>query len=402
MGGSAERIDEEIMQTSTSVELEFTANDELIRTVRSCKHPNAQLDVFGTQYHRLLTPSEMSRFMLEKLDIPRVFMQRTRQGKREEVPISFNDLARAIVVDRDISYSGILSEVPPQARNEIMKLLMGLTTKEIADTENRLRVLENQYKQLVQRIENIRSFLSDVNVPSLMEIESRRRTLSETLSELDNEERNLREIVRERTVSRSPISGDRSQYETRRSELIQKRDQLGTFERERLNLLNQQQEKRDLRALLETEANRISRILASQHVVSTYTFSQCPRCLQAITQNMRDREFHGDCMLCGRPINTRTSDDKAWRKALSDAKQTIKEVDQLLGNYSNRLDELEHNIPVLNERIQQLEQALTHETSNYVSPLVEQIRLSVNERTNVERELSQLDYQERQRNYEEC
>jgi len=113
-----------------------------------------------------------------------------------EVQLSLNDLARAFVVDRDISYASILSEVMPQPRKEVVKVIMGSTTREIADTENRLRTLEKEHVQLEQKIAAIRSFLAAFDVPTPLEIDGRRQNLLSLLAKMDAQEDTIRVQVR--------------------------------------------------------------------------------------------------------------------------------------------------------------------------------------------------------------
>lgn len=400
MGASAGRIDENVMRASEEVELKFTANGELVRVVRSCQRPTGKFKVFDSEQRHEFTPAEMSEYLIDKLGLPKVYMSRSkRDGTRYEVPLSFNELARAIVVDRDISYASILSEVWDTPRKEIVKVMMGLTSREVADMENRFRALETRRTQLKQEIAAIRSFLTSLDVPTLLEIEERRQSLLSQLAEMDAQEDVIREQVRANTATNAPATEGGDVYETLRNELLSKRRELEAYKREILNLTHQQQEKTDLRSVLEAEARRINRHLSSQHVVSTYTFSQCPRCLQPIEQSMYNREVEGQCMLCGRSFDTRGQDIKAWEKALRDVNQTVNEVNQLLDHYQQRKDELQETTLVLEKRIQWLEQELSRETERYVSPLIEQIRLRTAERTTIERALSQLEYQERQRQY---
>ena len=51
MGGSAGRIDENVMRASEEVELKFTANGELIRVVRSCQRPTGRTTRTSTGLH---------------------------------------------------------------------------------------------------------------------------------------------------------------------------------------------------------------------------------------------------------------------------------------------------------------------------------------------------------------
>jgi hypothetical protein len=403
LGGNANRIDDEDMKKSTSVKLRVGANDERIDITRSCQDINERVAIQGLSRTDPLSSDSisvdrMSQYLIDKLGMPVVYMSRTRQGQSVEVPLSFKDYMRALFVDRDISYTDILGGLPDSTRSEVIKVIIGLTTREIADMENRRRFLETEKRQLEQRISTIRDFLKHLNVPTFEEIQLARQEVSARLAAIDEEELASRQQVRNTVVGTSAGNGG-SLYDKHRDELIANRQQLDEFKREVLDLIHYQREKEDLRAQLETEVDRLNRHLSSQHVISTFTFSMCPRCHLPIEEEMRRREDEGRCMLCARPFNTDTHDSKSWEKVLRDTKQTIKEVDELLQHYKSRKEELQYEVARLDTLIGRVEQQLQRETEKYVSPLIEQIRLKSAERTQFERELSQLEYQEQQRKY---
>ena len=185
-------------------------------------------------------------------------------------------------------------------------------------------------------------------------------------------------------------------YTQLRQEFLSKRAEYETNEQELLDLDHQTQQKTELRSILDSEARRLERHLVAQHVVSTYTFTQCPRCLQAISGEMRDRELVGSCMLCGRPLQTHVQGLEPWEKALRDVKQMVNETSTLLTNYGKRQAQLRRANLIMFNRLKWLESELDRETDQYVSPLVEQLTRS-GERVAIERGLSQLEYEERQR-----
>ena len=279
-----------------------------------------------------------------------------------------------------------------------MKILTGATTPEIAEAENRLRELENKKGHLEQTIKGIRTFLASLEVPTLEEIIKLWREKETRLEELQAEEDELRQEVRSASSGRFPTDGE-SMYEKLRTELISNRGEVRNLESERLDLIHQHQQKLDLKDEVEEEIRRIERHLSSKHVISTYTFSQCPRCLQEITNDMRAQEEEDLCMLCGRSFSTTENDTKAWEKTIRDAKQTIEEIGQLVDLYENRKSEISRELSALQQRIDHIEGQLSDETRRYVAPLVEQLKLASAERTQLERDLSRLEYQGKQRRY---
>ncbi|MCZ7547606.1 MAG: AAA family ATPase [Anaerolineales bacterium] len=393
LGDDATRIDKDFISSLDSVELTFSANDEPIKVIRSCQHPTGRFDVYDTENGQQFFKRDMSLYLIEKLDLPKIFLKtRTEEGDVQDNPLSFYDISKAMLIDRDISYAGILSEVYETKRKETIRVMMGLTTPTIAEIENKERDLNGERIKLSQEISAIHSFLSEVNVPPLMDIEIRRQNLLTENSRIKSEEEAIRKQVKDSSQSDKP-------YEKLRSELVDKRQKIENAEQEILNLRNQRQKMTELREVLEAEGHRINRHFVSNHVVSTYTFTHCPRCLQEITSEMRKRETENNCMVCGRPIVLQEYDDAIWQKARRDSAQAIKETDELIANFDERIKSLQSLEDDLRERIEWIAKQLSSEESNYVSPIVEHITLNLAQQTSIEKELSQLDYQKRQREY---
>lgn len=391
IGDDATRIDKDFLDSLDTVELKFTANGELIRVLRSCQHPSGKFEVYDSENGYQYQKSDMSSFLIEKLDLPKILLKnRTEEGVQDN-PLSFFDISKAMLIDRDISYAGILNEVFDTKRKETVRVMMGLTTPAIAEIENRERNLDSERVKLSQEISAIGNFLNEVDVPSLTEIEiSRQRLLSEQ-SRIRAEEQVIRSQVKQARTN--------TPYEALRNEFVDNRQKRENIEQEILNLRNQHQKMSELREVLDSEHRRINRHFVSKHVVSTYTFTLCPRCLQEITPEMRKRETENNCMVCGRPIETQEYDDAIWQKARRDSAQAIKETNELLENFTERIKALGLQQDELRVRNEWIENQLATEELNYVSPLIEHISLNIAQQTSIEKELSRLDYQKQQREY---
>jgi predicted nucleic acid-binding Zn-ribbon protein len=398
MGGSHSRIDDTVMHATKEVSVEFLANERRVITVRRFKHPTGKFSVtVDSEPSHALSPREMGEFILDLLEIPKVRYQRGQQKPL----LSFNELARSFVIDRDFSYAEMLAKMYPEPRTETVKVMLGLTTQEIADVEERIKETEGEIEQLTKQIQGIERLLSDFRVGSLIEIEERRGNLRELLNEVQRDEDTVRRHIEKLATHESVEEAHRAEeYQTLREELIAKRERLGNVESELTVLARQVQEKSDLKALLESEVGRLERHTASQYVLSTFTFSRCPRCLQSIDSTMRVREQREICMLCGRPFQLDTEYDKdAWSKALRDANKAVQEADQLLAHYSSRTESLERERIELQERTAWLQNELMRQTASYVSPLVEELSLINERRAQLLKALSELDLEEKQRRY---
>lgn len=397
MGGSHNRIGDEIRQETKEVKLQFLAKGKLITTTRGFQHPDGKFSVVEDDSQKSLSPKEMGEFLLDLLDIPKVYYQRGQS----KVLLSFNDLARSFVVDRDFSYTEMLSQVYPEQKKEVVKLMLGLTTQEIADLQEKIRGVEIDMQRLDSEMQGIESMLSEFNVGTLTEIDERRASLQETLEQIQKEENDLRKAIR--TAASQKSQGEEyesEEYQTLSREFVEKRERLRDIDGEIAVLAKQVEEKSNLKALLESEVRKLERHTTSHYVLSSFTFSRCPRCLSPIDTGMRERENEGKCMLCARDIRAETEfETPAWNKSLADAKKSVQESDQLLAYYSNRSKILELEGQEIRQRIEWIQAELIHQTAEYVSPLVEDMSLINERRTNVRSELSQLKQEEKQRRY---
>lgn len=395
MGGSFSRISDEVMSGSEFVALEMTIGDEVVTTRRGFASPSGRFSRRIGDQEVLVTPDEMSEFMLERIGIPRVRYQR---GATKAV-LSFNDFARCFVVDRDFGYTEILARMFPEQRKEVVKLALGVTTQEIADLSEELADLSIKVQRRQMEIEGVESFLRDLNVPDLLAIEQRKAELEHAFADLDERERNLR-----REIQVAMESGDSSktfhgaEYRRLTDELIRLRQVVEAVEAEIAALSNQVVEKRDLEAVLVDEREKLQRNVAARYVLSTFTFAKCPRCQRPIDTDMRAREEEGHCSLCDRTLSRIAHDDDAsWDKALRDSEKSIEEVSQLISYYELRIDALAKERETMRSRIVWIESELTRQSTEFVAPYVEEIGLISFQRNEIVGELGVLTSQERQR-----
>ena len=235
----------------------------------------------------------------------------------------------------------------------------------------------------------------------MLEIEQRRSNLISLLESLQNQEDALRNMIEQgATTARNFDTYQGGEYQALRDELIEHRSRIEDIENEIAVLTKQLQEKTELRLHLESEVDRLERHTSSQFVLSTFMFSRCPRCLQPITTEMRQRERDGDCMLCGRSLKEeREFDNEAWSKSLDDAKKAVQEAQQLLEHYRARIEVLNIEEAQRKSRVQWLQAQLARQTVTYVSPLLEDLNLISERKAQVLQSISELDLEERQRRY---
>ena len=375
--------------------MRFIANGKAVVTRRAFTHPDGQFDITIEGTSRSLYPREAASFFLETLAIPQVHYQR---GDSKTI-LSFNDIARAFVIDRDISYAKILAEMFAEERRLSVQLIMGLTTQEIADTEEELSDVVTEINKLAEQIKGIELMLSEFKIGTLEQLERRTAELQSLILELQRKEDLVRTRIRESAAGPVPEGHRVSEYERLRSELLEKRNRVGEVEKEMSVLARETEAKNDLRELLANEVNKLERNATSQYVLSSFTFSRCPRCLRAINAKMRDREQESKCMLCDRDFDSVEPNQEAWSKALGETKSAVKEADALLALYKTRIYSLGKEKVQEQARIDRLQLQIANETAKYVSPMIEELSLISQERARRLSQMSELNQEHRQRLY---
>lgn len=395
MGGSHSRIDKSVAESTKQVRLRFLANGKTIVTRRAFTHPDGQFDIDIEGTLRSLYPREAASLFLETLAIPRVHYQR---GDSKTI-LSFNDIARTFVVDRDISYAKILAEMFAEERRLSVQLMMGLTTQEIADTEEDLSDVVAEINKLTEQIKGIELMLSEFKIGTSEQLERKTVELQSLISELQRKEDLIRASIRESAAVPVPEGHRVSEYERLRSKLIEKRNRVGEVEKEMSVLVREVEAKNDLKELLVNEVSKLERNATSQYVLSSFTFSKCPRCLRAINASMRDRERESRCMLCDRDFDSVEPNQEAWSKALGETKSAAKEADTLLALYKARIDSLGKERLREQARVDHLQSQIANETAKYVSPMIEELSLIGQERARFLSQMSELNQENRQRLY---
>lgn len=391
MGSRPSRLAKEILENSMNVSLGVLAGNEKITMVRSCQHPTAMLNVTDeNDSHRFNSYDLAGDYLMKKLRLPQLIKER----KEIEYRLTLNDLARSFVIDRDISYWEILSGVPKEDRIQIMKIMLGISTVETGPLEIEERRIRGRIKSLEADIEAVKKFLQEMDVPEIETIAKLERENKSRKEQLITEEVELRRQIRDKTTRRK-----KSTYDKLRIDLLNQRETLRDMETESNTLRFQKKRKLELKKRLEAEYDRINRHISSESVLSSFTFSICPRCLQGIDSQMKEREIQNRCMLCGREFMKRKPSIEAWEKSLGDIEQNLREIDELIEFYEEREKEISSKIISLREEIGRIESEIEEETKEYVSESVEELKLLSSKRMEVEKMLDKLENWEKQRRY---
>ena len=186
----------------------------------------------------------------------------------------------------------------------------------------------------------------------LSRLQADRQTIK---TEIDNNNKLLKELdVPPKSVIRDRINDIERERQLKTTELLElKKSKRGTSEKTlqlRQEILNLDSKLQDLTSEISivsqkvsdyklsrndarNEQGRLQRYSESKNILSTFSFSTCPRCSQPITTEMKRRENDNHCMLCNRELPSEETPSVNVTKHIGDLDDEIKELDQLINHY---------------------------------------------------------------------
>jgi hypothetical protein len=311
------------------VRLQISLNDKGFLISRNLNKETSKVLVkaFGSEKveERLL---EFSDFLLAKLKIPLGRVPQSGKKADAPLPIYFSNLLGLMYVSQD---HGTEIQEKMQRQNDrmqraIFELLLKLSGADSLELEVSKSQLEAQKLEISQEITTYKKLLQELNIPSVEAVNQEIARLQDVrISRLKERERILREMRGDSAVTfrlNETILQLDQKIRTISAEIAFQEEKLGEYRLSRNDVLNEQ--------------NRVRRYGSAQSVLSSFTFSQCPRCKQPITEDMKAHEAKDDkCMLCGRQIPTDQSVDLS--KQIADLTDEARELTQLIERYEGEL-----------------------------------------------------------------
>ena len=323
--------------------------------------------------------SEFSNFLLHKLDIPRISY--VDPFSERENAITFEDIYDSLYLDQEKGFSEIHARLSKPKRPNVFKLLTNTVVPDLYSAQLDEIGLKKQLEKLEQEIAAIARFLGDIDLPTPIIIEARANALRDRKLELSVQMDEVKHELRARPDYSNPL---RDQLLALESALEDKQHEL-RFARQTL------QDYVELENQLVSDLDRLARSRSAAHLLSSFEFEQCPRCLQPIDIEMRRREGEGHCSLCNRTI-TRNSDQiddlAASEKQIS---YQLDELKDLEGYYQDSIREIEEHIERLLLQVDSARQQLDESSRQFVSPAISDIESLGYQVAVIDQELANLE-----------
>ncbi len=376
--------------------LEVNANDETITIRRHLNKPDARVGIFLGKYDSQFSSKEpdflvapntsFSDYLLEKLGIPNLRIPLSTKPGTQPTPITFQNYMRLFYMDQKNSFQEIMYRVQPEwLKGKIVEILLGMAKEEVEQLKVRVQKLTNDIDDLQKEIKNVTDFLAKSGGKNRVEIFDR----------LEEKRREREEFQTQIVSVKNGMMGNRGLTDKLREDLGQIGQRLIVFQENRSKLSVKINDFEALLNSLRVDREKIIKTKDAEFVLSTVDFVKCPRCLQHITQEMKQRESEGNCMVCNRPLILRPSSTSILDKD-DIVEEEISEVQLLLATYGKNLEELNGQIALLENQKTIVQEELDRRSASYVSPFVDTLERLLHDVNEIDSEIELLNQQLRQ------
>jgi DNA repair exonuclease SbcCD ATPase subunit len=290
-------------------------------------------------------------------------------------------------MDQKNSFQEIMYKVQPEWwKRKIVEILLGMSQEKVEQMNLKIQELTNEIDILKREVESIRNFLISSGGTNRLDITEKR---AEKLKQYDALSIQIDRVKQQ-------MRGEKGITDQLRKKLDHVNYNLIELEESKAKIQMKMKDFQALRNSLFVDRDKIRKTDEAAHLFSTIDVMKCPRCLQQITAEMRRREEHGDCKLCGRPLLAETMKKTKILGKDDVVDEEIKEVEILLNQYSDNLQQLTHEIAHLSTEKATVQQELDRQSQSYVSPFIDELERLLSQRNQVNTELELLNQQLRQ------
>jgi len=321
---------------------------------------------------------ELSDFLLHRLDIPRVSYLDSYSNRERK--ITFNDLYDALYIDQERGFSQVHARISETKRKHIFKLLTRMRHPDLYQVEIEEESLKKQRADLEADFQAVSRFFGSVKLPTPIEIQSRIDRLSEQRAEIGAQLQNLRLQLRSSPAYANPLREEILDLET----LVAGKQRDLSFTKQTLESYI------ELENQLYEDLDRIARIRVSAAQLASFEFERCPRCLQAITIEMKRLETQGNCSVCGRPLVQDSDAIEQLEDYEAQVRFQLEELQELQNYYQDSIKEISDELSILQIQLASRRQALDEAIKEFVSPLIQEIESLGYQTASINEEINRL------------
>lgn len=356
---------------------EFEANQEVLTIERSLQQLSASVRVregaivpnIENTPSGVIALDDLSDFLLGTLNIP-VVSVKTAEGAL--TPLSFNLLSRTFILHQKYSYAGILNQVQPESRKaDIIGFITGMISLKRFQIELELAEIQSNTKEQEAYYNSVRAYLSNHNIPSILEATAKVQTAEEELERAKEAQYQLQQRIKDATENEQ--QDRRGRIAALRAEMLNVEESIARIDRTLFGLQQEETRIREVLSSLIQDRQKSERLQVSSTILSSVEFGICPRCLLDITPEMKAREQHARCSLCARPLRTNSDTPPKSLPRTDDINLQIEEAEDVLKSVTKEREELQTRQKQLEQKRSDVGRTLDDESRAYVSPAVDML-----------------------------
>lgn len=352
-------------------------------------HGSQELVVYQGRIEDIFRPrttflrGEMSDFLLQRLGIPLVSVIDEFSGR--EKTVSFSNVYDSLHIDQTKGFSQIQANLSEKDRITVFKLLTGISVPDSYELLVKEDELSKKRKSREEEIEYLNRFLGETEILEPAEITSRLRQIDEEYLQIENQLATIQQHIQAQSSYANPV---REEVLTLEEAFANKKQELH-FTTQTLRAY------RELENQLAEDLDKAARVRASVNQLASFEFEQCPRCLQAITDDMKMRELEKICSVCGRPLAEHTDDTGNLNLYEEQIESQLEELVELQERYEANILQIRDSLIQLESELNQKRESLDDMMAELVSPAIDNIVVLNRTLTRLESDRNQLQTQSR-------
>lgn len=352
-------------------------------------HGSQELVVYQGRIEDIFRPrttflrGEMSDFLLQRLGIPLVSVIDEFSGR--EKTVSFSNVYDSLHIDQTKGFSQIQANLSEKDRITVFKLLTGISVPDSYELLVKEDELSKKRKSREEEIEYLNRFLGEVEILEPAEITSRLRQIDEEYLQIENQLAIIQQHIQAQSSYANPV----------REEVLALEEALANKKQDLHFTTQTLRAYRELENQLAEDLDKAARVRASVNQLASFEFEQCPRCLQAITDDMKMRELEKICSVCGRPLAKHTDDTGNLNLYEEQIESQLEELVELQGRYEVNILQIRDSLVQLESELNQKRESLDEMMAELVSPAIDNIVVLNRTLTRLESDRNQLQTQSR-------
>lgn len=328
---------------------------------------------------------DISGFLLNKLGVPSVTI--IDEFTQKQKSISFEDVYDILYLDQAVGFSKIHARLSNSQRINVFKLLAKISTPKIYQLLLDIESLKRRKQALHDDFDAIERFFGEMKLMMPREIQLKTEELIQQKTTFNS---SLEEVRRQ-------LRADPDYADPARAEILQLEQMLDQHIQEQYYAMQTLNDYITLENSLLADLDKSERMQLSAELLSTFEFTQCPRCLQSITEEMKSREIHGDCSLCARTLLDDVENNHGVEIYKSQIESQLEELADLQQQYQSRIDSLSTTIEQTEKTLSKKRSEFDEAIQQFIAPVIRNIEIITDELSSIDKELQLLEEQRKWR-----